>query len=102
MWSCIFVAVLLNTLVSGLLPKIEGAILTFNIIGFFAILIPLLYLAPEHGSASTVFTLFLDQGGWENQGLSFWLGVSTTVFAFLGEHIEIGSSLPNADYMIRC
>ena len=88
-WSCVFVAVFLNTVVSGILPKIEGVILTFNVIGFFAILIPLVYLAPAHGSASEVFTIFFDEGGWGSQGLSFWLGVSTTVFAFLGREAAI-------------
>lgn len=84
MWACLLVAVLLNTLVSNFLPKIEGAILIFHVVGFFAILIPLVYLAPGHGAASEVFNLFLNEGGWGTQGLSFWLGVSSTVFAFLG------------------
>ena len=84
MWACLLVAVLLNALVSNFLPKIEGAILIFHVVGFFAILIPLVYLAPGHGTASEVFTMFLNEGGWGTQGLSFWLGVSSTVFAFLG------------------
>lgn len=85
MWACLLVAVLLNTLVSNFLPKIEGAILIFHVVGFFAILIPLVYLAPGHGTASEVFHLFLNEGGWGTQGLAFWLGVSSTVFAFLGK-----------------
>lgn len=53
-WAVIAVAVLINTVVSGLLPMIEGLILVVHVLGFVAALISLLYLSP-HGSASSVF-----------------------------------------------
>ncbi|KAI9732958.1 MAG: hypothetical protein M1818_007391 [Claussenomyces sp. TS43310] len=84
MWAGLLVAVFLNTVVSNFLPNIEGAILIFHVVGFFAILIPLTYLAPSHGTASDVFGKFLNNGGWPTQGLSFWVGISSTVFMFLG------------------
>ena len=86
MWASLVVAVFLNTVVSNFLPKIEGFILIFHVVGFFAILIPLTYLAPpsSHGTAADVFTKFLNNGGWATQGLSFWVGISSTVFLFLG------------------
>jgi hypothetical protein len=87
MWVGLLVAVFLKTVVSNFLPKIEGAILIFHVVGFFAILIPLTYLAPSHGTASTVFTQFLNHGGWPSQGLSFWVGISSTVFMFLGRFL---------------
>ena len=85
MWTCLFVAVTINAIISRFLPKIEGVILILHVVGFFAIIVPLLYLAPDHGTASDVFTTFLNQGGWSSQGLSFWLGVGSTVFVFLGK-----------------
>lgn len=42
--------VFINTFLARWLPKIEGLILCFHILGFFGILIPLVYLAP-HGTA---------------------------------------------------
>ena len=80
-------AVFINTVVSSLLPKIEGLILVLHVLGFFAVLIPLVYMAP-HGSASDVFTLFLNEGGWSTQGLSFFVGILGNVFSFLGRFLR--------------
>jgi choline transport protein len=68
-WAVIFFGVFINTVVSNLLPKFEGLILILHILGFFAVLIPLVVLAP-HGNSSDVFTVFMNGGGWPNQGLS--------------------------------
>lgn len=76
-------AVFVNTVISSMLPNIEGMILILHVLGFFAVLIPLVYMA-LHGSASDVFTLFLNEGGWSSQGLSFFVGPLGSVFSFLG------------------
>ncbi len=58
-------------------------ILVIHIAGFFGILIPLVYLAP-HSSATDMFTRFENGGGWSTQGLSFFVGLVTDVYSFLG------------------
>lgn len=83
-WAVLVVAVLVNTVVSSMLPKIEGLILILHILGFFAVLIPLVYMSPSKGSAKDVFTVFLNHGGWSSQGLSFFIGLMGSVFSFLG------------------
>lgn len=83
LWAVIFVAVIVNTVLSNLLPKLECLILIIHVLGFFAVLIPLVYMAP-HGDAASVFTVFLNQGGWPTTGLSFMVGLTGNVFAFLG------------------
>lgn len=82
-WAVIFIAVLVNTVIINALPKIEGFILVIHILGFFALLTPLVYLGP-HGTAADVFTVFLNEGGWPTQGLSLCVGIIGNVFAFLG------------------
>jgi choline transport protein len=77
--------VFINTYLARWLPKIEGMILCLHILGFFAILIPLVYLAP-HGTAKDVFATFINGGGWSTNGVSFFVGLITSVFSFLGEH----------------
>ncbi|KAL9023162.1 MAG: hypothetical protein Q9196_007359 [Gyalolechia fulgens] len=74
-WAVILVGVLVNTVMLSLLPKIESVILILHVLGFFAILIPLVYMAP-HGTASDVFTVFVNGGGWKTTGLSFFVGIS--------------------------
>lgn len=92
-WAVLVVAVLVNTVVSSMLPKIEGLILILHVLGFFAVLIPLVYMSPSKGTPKDVFTVFLNQGGWSSQGLSFFIGLMGSVFSFLG----IFSPLPNLD-----
>ena len=83
-WAAILFAVFINTVVSSALPKVEGLMLIFHVVGFFGILIPLVYMAP-HTDAATVFTTFLNGGGWQTQGLSFMIGLIGPVFNFLGK-----------------
>ncbi|KAM3074140.1 hypothetical protein ACMFMF_006162 [Clarireedia jacksonii] len=75
--------IFINTFLARWLPKIEGLVLCVHILGFFGILIPLVYLSP-HGSAREVFATFLNEGGWQTDGVSFFIGLVTSVFSFLG------------------
>lgn len=79
--ATVFFAVLVNIVFS--LPKVELLVLVLHVCGFLAILIPLVYYAP-HGSASDVFTLFLNEGHWPTEGLSFMVGIVGPVFNLLG------------------
>ncbi|TWU71504.1 hypothetical protein ED733_002142 [Metarhizium rileyi] len=82
-WAVIFFAVSINAVVSSALPKFEGLILILHILGFFAILIPLVILSP-HGDADTIFAGFNNAGNWHSKGLSFMVGMIGNVFAFVG------------------
>lgn len=86
-WAVLACAIFVNTVVSRALPKIEGLILVLHVMGFFGILIPLVYLSP-HTSAENVFGRFLNLGGWPSQGLSFFVGLIGNVFAFLGKPLS--------------
>ena len=61
-WSVVLFAVVINTVGSKTLAHFEGLILIIHVLGFFAILIPLVYLS-DHGDAS-IFTTFVNSGGW--------------------------------------
>ena len=76
--------IFVNTVLGRLLPRIESLTLIFYILGFFAVLIPLVYLSP-HKSASDVFTVFQNAGGWNSMGLSFFVGWLTAVSSFMGK-----------------
>lgn len=82
-WAIFLFAVFINTLVSSVLPKFEGLILILHILGFFAILIPLVTLGP-HASAADVFGTFVNNGGWSSNGVSFMVGMMGNAFAFVG------------------
>ena len=76
-------ALFVNTYLGRLLPQIESMMLLFHILGFFGILIPLVYLAP-HQPASEVFTNFLNLGDWSTTALSFFVGLISATNSFPG------------------
>ena len=83
-WAVVLVAVLVNTVISSQLPKIEGMILVVHVLGFFGIIVPMIYLSP-HASASEVFGTFVNGGNWSTQGLSFCIGMTGMVASFVGK-----------------
>lgn len=107
-WATVVVAVFINTVTSTVLPKIEAFILVVHVIGFFAILIPVVYvssfdfcylgdtdsiqLAPNKASAHDVFTQFSNGGAWPTQGLSFFVGLVGNVFAMFGRFCCLDAS----------
>ena len=76
-------AVLIDATARKILPRFEGAILILHIVGYFAVLIPVVVLGP-HEDSSVVFSSFLNEGGWPTQGLSFMIGIIMSVFCFTG------------------
>ncbi|KAI1409796.1 putative GABA permease [Hypoxylon sp. FL1857] len=81
-WAILAIEVFINVFASKTLAYFEGLVLVLHILGFFAILIPLVCLAP-HSDAS-FFTTFVNSGGWSTQGLSFMVGLPTSVFSLIG------------------
>ncbi|KAJ5782953.1 hypothetical protein N7457_004727 [Penicillium paradoxum] len=82
-WAVVVFSVAINSVGGKVLPRFEGMILVLHILGFFAILIPLTYMA-DHGNSKEVFTQFLNLGGFPSQGLSFFVGIAGCIFAFAG------------------
>ena len=76
-------SVLFNTYAARQLPLFEGFIMLFDILGFFAVLIPLWVLAPKV-SAREVFQEAENFGGWATLGT----GVIVGQIASLGERLH--------------
>ena len=83
-YGSLALSVFMNTVVGTKLPKTESVFFIFYILGFFAILVPLVYLAP-HSSAEDVFNTFLNNGQWPTMGLSFFVGLSGNAFVLIGK-----------------
>ena len=100
-YALIFVIVFVNTFLAKLLPKLEGLVLVIHVLGFFAIMIPMVYLAP-HGSAKDVFTTFLNSGKWPTDGLAWFVGLVTSIYSFLGADAacHMSEEIPNASTIV--
>lgn len=91
-WAAILVCVFVNMVVSSILPEIEGLTFVLHALGFLAVFIVLTYMAP-HSPTSEAFALFLNEGDWSTQGLSFMIGLIGLSFSFVGERIHAITSL---------
>ncbi|KAL4912346.1 amino acid/polyamine transporter I [Aspergillus aurantiobrunneus] len=100
-WAVVAFAVGINVVGRSVLPKLEGLILFVHILGFFAVMIPLVSLA-DIGSARDVFTQFNNEGGWSSDGLSFFVGLIGCVFAFAGGDaaVHMSEEIENATVVV--
>ena len=87
-WLVISVAIFINAVIPGALPKFEIFIIVFHIAGFIAILATLWATAP-HNSAHFVFATSLNEGGWPTQGLSYCVGFLGNVATFVGADASV-------------
>ncbi|PYH88862.1 choline transport protein [Aspergillus ellipticus CBS 707.79] len=90
-WAIVGAAVFVNVVASTMLPKFEGFVLILHVVGFFAIIIPLVYLG-DHNPASDVFGQFSNEGEFPTMGLSFLVGMVGNMFAFTGADAAVHMS----------
>jgi choline transport protein len=88
LWATLLLCVFINIFVSGALPAIEVIVLIIHVLGFFGILIPLVYLTPSHHSAKEIFTTFYNSGGWHSKALAFFVGLQGNALAFVWVRIR--------------
>ncbi|TVY35551.1 Choline transport protein [Lachnellula subtilissima] len=83
MYSVVAFAVFCTTVLGRFLPKMEAGMLFIYIVGYFCVLIPIVWLGP-HGDAKSVFRTFVNNGGWSSKTLSFFVGLTGNAFNFVG------------------
>jgi choline transport protein len=82
-WAVILLAVFVNTYLGRIFPSIEAMMLSLHVVGFFAILIVLIYLAPKN-STDAVFKTFRNGGGFASDAQSLLVGAVTLMYSFNG------------------
>ncbi len=82
-FAIILLAILVNIFLIKFLPYLETVILILHVGLFFALLVPLVYLAPQH-SAAFVFTDFESHSGWHSKTVTWCVGLLATAFPFTG------------------
>jgi hypothetical protein len=83
LYGALALATFVTSCLGTVVPKIEIFLLVFYVLGFFGVMVPLVYLGP-HASAKDVFATFMNNGGWSSLTLSFLVSLSGNAFAFLG------------------
>ena len=99
-WCIIMLGVIVNVGFAKWLPKLEGFLFIWHIVGFFAVLIPLVYLGPRT-DAKFVFTSTADTDSWPNYGIAFCVGLVGNTFPFVGYDAASHVSIPFCPYYLR-
>lgn len=81
--AAVVIAIAINTLLAKTLPIAEWFILVLHIVGLFAIIIPLLVMAPKN-SARVALLDITNSGGWSTTGTSFMVGLLTVLASQMG------------------
>lgn len=87
-WLVVAVAIFINVVIPGFLPKMEYGVIVFHLLGFIGIVAALWATAPI-GNAHFVFATSLNQGGWPTQGLSYCVGFLGNVATFVGADASV-------------
>ncbi|KAI0850494.1 amino acid transporter [Daldinia vernicosa] len=91
MFAVALFSVLINSTTGRILAKFEGLFLVLHLLGFFGVLIPLVYFAP-HNDPSEVFTVFSNNGNWPTQALAFFVGLPTIAGTLTGADCAVHMS----------
>lgn len=87
-YAIIALAVLVNTYLGRLFPSIESLAFLLHVVGFFIVLIVVVYLAPKT-DPSTVFDNFINGGGFPTTAQSVLVGSVPVMFGFNGMRPQI-------------
>ena len=77
-------AIIFNTSMAKQLPMVEVVILFIHILGLFAIIVPLLVMAPSRNSGKVALLDFYNGGNWSTVGLATMIGLLTPLGSMLG------------------
>ncbi|KAI1327325.1 amino acid transporter [Xylariaceae sp. FL0255] len=91
LWGAQIFAALMNTTSSRVLAKFESFVLILQLLGFFGVLIPMVYLS-GHNRAEAVFLNFSNTGGWSSQALSFFVGFPNLASTVIGADCSVHMS----------
>ena len=81
--AAVAIAIAINIFLSKTLPIAEWFILVLHVVGLFAIIIPLLAMAPKN-SARVALLDITNNGGWSTRGTSFMVGLLTVLGSMMG------------------
>jgi choline transport protein len=83
MYAVLALTLLVNTYFVRLLPRLEGVVMILHIVGFFAVLIPIVHFAPISSNAF-VWKQFTNISGYTSNGTSWLIGQAASAILFIG------------------
>ena len=82
-WAVVIVSICVNVFAIKVLPHLETIAGILHVCLLFVFLVPFIYLSP-HPTAAAVFTDFENHSGWNNNVVSWCIGLLTVTYPFIG------------------
>ena len=82
-WGVVIASICVNVFAIKILPHLETIAGILHVCLFFVFLVPFTYLSP-HPTAAAVFTDFENNSGWNNNVVSWCIGLLTVTYPFIG------------------
>ncbi|KAF2877610.1 amino acid/polyamine transporter I [Massariosphaeria phaeospora] len=86
-YAIVAVSILVNTYLGRIFSSLEAVAFVLHIVGFFVILIVIIYLAPKTDT-SVVFGTFINGGNFSHDVLSAIIGAVSMMYSFNAEEIK--------------
>jgi len=83
LFAVLLLTLFVNTVLVKYLPGLAGVVLVLQVIGFFAVLIPVVHMAPISDNRF-VWVDFTNLLGYRSSGLSWLIGQSGSAILFIG------------------
>jgi phosphotransferase system glucose/maltose/N-acetylglucosamine-specific IIC component len=85
-WAILLIGNCANLWCYKFLPMLENLVMILHIVFFVVVFIVVLVLPPTRNSAEFVFTEFLNNTGWNSDGIAWCLGLLTSAYVMVGMH----------------
>lgn len=91
MWAAVGVTYVQNLWGIKLLPMIEVFVGVWHILAFIAVFLVMLIMG-RNASTKFVFTGFINETGWKNDGIAWFIGLLPSIWCIVGTFTEASSA----------
>lgn len=95
-------AIVFNTAIAKQLPIVQTLLLVLHLVGVFAIIVPVLVMAPTKNSARAALLDFHNEGGWPTMGTATMVGLLTALSSMLGFDCAVHMCMPHPLGLLHC
>lgn len=85
-WGILAIGYVANVWGYRILPALEKMVMALHIVFFVIVFVVALVMPPERKSASFVSTTFINETGWQNNGIAWMLGLLTSAYVMTGKY----------------
>jgi choline transport protein len=84
-WAYLVIATLVNIFAVRLLPWISHATFVMHVTFWVVLLVVMCVVSPAKHDAEFVFTTFVNETGWQSDGVAWSIGLLSSTYVLVGQ-----------------